>query len=354
MSAPRFSIIAFPSAVLYLLATVDVGQSKVEESQQSLPRNVRLIAFGDINLGRAIGQRLLKGDIDTPFVHIRDSLKNADIVFANLESPLCDRKGETQHPYINRVFCGPPQGAAALKRGNITLVATANNHAYDYGKKGLFETIENLEKEGIAFIGTKKDSSGSFRPFIFEHEGIRIGFVAYTQFVNLKGSYRNVIALFDTGLIRKDIGSLRDSVDFIIASFHGGIEDRDKPSPETMRQMKVLIDAGADLVLGHHPHVPQGIFLYKNKLIVASMGNFVFSQEGYWEQRGFGVDLELQKDSGKTTIATLRLLPVKAGFIPEFLTNPKETDNLLKRLQTLSNIEIKRSEKEYFFEIHRN
>ena len=309
--------------------------------EKSSEKSITLLGFGDVNLGRAVGQRILKGQLGFPFIHVRDSLKKAQAVFVNLESQLTDQGGVTQDPKDNLVFCGPPAGGRSLREANITVVSTANNHAYDYKLDGVRETIANLDSAGVAYSGTSRDSTSLFSPAIIDLGVLRIGFVAYTQFVNGKRGWAGHIAIFDERRARREIGELRRHVDLVVASFHGGSEYADRPGRTTRRQMRSLIDAGADIVIGHHPHYVQGIELYEGKLIFYSLGNFVFYQpQREWSQRGLGVEIRISMSGGKPTVERVRLLPLRAGLQPSFSLTDAEQSMIIDRVAELSNVRI--------------
>jgi poly-gamma-glutamate synthesis protein (capsule biosynthesis protein) len=298
-------------------------------------------AFGDVNLGRAVGQELLKGNVDYPFAEVREWLQQADIVFVNLESQLTDQGGETQHPKDQYVFCGPPVGAQSLKRAGITIVSTANNHAYDYRMKGLRETIRSLQEEGVQYVGTSADSVSLFPPVVVQRNGMRVGFVAYTEFVNIAGSWKGRISTFDRNRVKREMDSARQVSDLVIASYHGGSEYTDEPQELTRAQMRFLADAGADVVLGHHAHVPQGIEERNGRLILYSLGNFVFSQPQHlWTQTGLGVELVVARSHERVTLREVRLHPVRAGRQPTLILSHAERAALRERLQRLSNVTI--------------
>jgi poly-gamma-glutamate capsule biosynthesis protein CapA/YwtB (metallophosphatase superfamily) len=311
-------------------------------SQEKRPdAAVTLLAFGDVNLGRAVGQRLLKGELEFPFVHVRDSLRKAQVVIVNLESQLTDQGGVTQDPKDNLVFCGPPVGGRSLREANITVVSTANNHAYDYSLNGVRETIANLDSAGVAFSGTSSDSTGLFSPAIIDLGVLRVGFVAYTQFVNGKRGWAGHISIFDERRARQEIDELRRHVDLVVASFHGGSEYVDEPGRTTLRQMRSLINAGADIVIGHHPHYAQGIEQYRGKLIFYSLGNFVFYQpQREWAQRGLGVEIRIGMSEGKATVQRVRLLPLRAGLQPSFSMTHAEQVTMMDRVAEFSNVHI--------------
>ena len=296
-----------------------------------------LLLFGDVNLGRHLGQDLLQGKVEYPFDRMKPILRAADVVFANLESPISDQNGETESPTSNYVFCAPPVAAKALRRGGVTLVSTANNHAFDYALKGLQETILYLDREHIQHVGTSADSVGRIPPAIVKRKGISIGFLAYTQFVNVGGPWQGRIAVFDSVQARKDIARLKRKCDLVIVSFHGGKEYADEPDARTRRQLESIANAGADIVVGHHPHVPQGIEVLNHRLIFSSLGNFVFHQATAWARRSFGAELKIMKRRNKTVIASVRLIPFRPFKQPATDLPSGEVDSLVARLQRLSN-----------------
>lgn len=299
---------------------------------------LRFIALGDVNLGRATGQRVLGGDTLFPFASVRDSLMAYDLVFANLECQLSDQNGETQNPNNNLIFTGPPAGALALKRGGVGVVSTANNHALDYGTKALKETIHFLDGAEVKHIGTSIDRSGLYVPLVFSRNGIRIAFLACTDIMNIEDPvWKNYVAEADTGKLLPVIRALRDSVDFIVISYHGGEEYADMPTLRTRQFAREIVAGGADLFLGHHPHVPYGLEEFGGKYIVHSLGNFVFHQpDRYWTQRSFAFASTITKDKAGTRITSLRCIPVRAGFQPQFVQNENEAGRILERIRALS------------------
>ena len=320
-----------------------------------LEARTTMVAFGDVNLGRAVGQELLKGNIEYPFRHVKDTLARADIVFLNLESQLTEQNGETQHPKYNLIFCGPPVGAASLKEANVSIVSTANNHAYDYGRRALRETIVNLDSAGVACVGTSIDSVQTFAPVILERSGIRIGFLAYTQFMNFTGSWVGHVALFDEHRVAQDITSLRTKVDFIVVSYHGGSEYVDRPPERVMRDFRFIADAGADVVVGHHPHYVQGIEWYNKTLLVYSLGNFVFYQpQLQWTQMGLGVEFMLGKHESTVAIDRVRLMAVRAGLQPTFDYSADEERAFFQRLRKLSSAQIYQDNGAWFVQVRKN
>ena len=314
-------------------------------------RDASFLALGDINLGRLVGQEILKGNLDYPFEKFGNVLQRADIIFANLECPITDQNGETQSPKSNIIFCAPPAASTTLKRAGITVVSTANNHAFDYGLKGLRETIQFLNGDNIQFTGTVSDSGKEFLPVIINCNGIRIGILAYTQFVNIQGPWIGMISVFDSTQAHSDIELLRSKVDFIIVSYHGGDEYKEYIGISADRQIKLLAEFGADIVVGHHPHVPQGIDLHNGCLIFYSLGNAVFNQpQRYWTQRSYAVLFNFKIWNGQKKISSIELIPFHPGLQIETNLSDVDTRKLMDRIKKLSNVIISKKERGYFVE----
>ena len=336
--------------VRYLLAVLTVVNCGGLMGQPSRTgRAISLVLFGDVNLGRMVGQELLRGDTGYPFRKVVDTLSRGDVVFVNLESQLSDQDGETQHPKHNLIFTGPPSGATSLRQANVSVVSTANNHAFDYGMRALRETIVHLQGTGVQVVGTSFDSVAGSIPAIVEREGIRIGFLAYAQFVNMSGPWAGRIALYDSMQCRRDIEQLRPGVDLVVVSYHGGVEYTDSPSSKLRMELRALIDAGADVVVGHHPHYVQGVESYNGKLIFYSLGNFVF----YQPQRdlamvGLGVNLSVVRSGGKLSVKTARLMALRAGLQPAFTLTKAEEESFFQRLRKLSPASIEQTEGAWF------
>jgi poly-gamma-glutamate synthesis protein (capsule biosynthesis protein) len=303
---------------------------------------VRLLAFGDINLGRAVGQEILNGDTLYPFAAIQDSLQGYDLVFGNLESCLSDQDGETQDPGNNLVFTGPPAGAMALRRAGVNIVSTANNHALDYGLEGWEETMEHLEAAGVAFVGTARASADQCGPVILDRSGVRIAFLACTEIMNRPGEgWKRYVASADTAHLFPRIRQARGIADVVVLSFHGGDEYAGKPARRTVEFARAAVEAGADLFLGHHPHVPYGLERWHGGLIVHSLGNFVFRQPArYWTERSYALRATVVKDSTGARIEEYDVVPVLAGLQPAFAPPGADQDTVYQRAFALSSTEV--------------
>jgi hypothetical protein len=303
---------------------------------------VRLLALGDVNLGRRVGQVILRGDTLYPFERVTDTLRGYDIVFANLESNISDQKGRTENPRNNMIFTAPPAAAQALKRAGVRVVATANNHALDFGASARDQTIRYLDSAGIAHCGTQGDGKSLFLPALLRSNGIRIAFFAVTDLMNGGGvMWKNLVAPADTGGLLPAIRAVRESTDVVVVSYHGGDEYAPKASARTRGFARQVLEGGADIVLGHHPHIPYGIDTKWGKVAVHSLGNFVFMQpDRYWTRFSYALAFDIIRDATGTRIRSLRALPLRAGFQPEFLAPEGDAASIRNRTRLLSSQDV--------------
>ena len=270
-----------------------------------------------------------------PFEKIAAVITRANVAFANLETPLAARGRRA-----GLMFRAPGSFADALIEAGFDVISTANNHALDAGEIGLLETIEHLRRAGVKSIGTGANLDEARQPALVEHNGLTIGFLAYTQF-EASGtrafalSDRSGVMPLDPRLVEEDIERLRQRVDFIVLSFHWGFEDTQDVYPVARSFARRMIDAGADIILGHHPHVPRGIEVYRGKVIVYSLGNLVFGLS--WPA---WIDNVLARFTlSANGIEQVEILPVAGRgedvAQPYLLTGPRAVD-LLKDLRDRS------------------
>lgn len=300
------------------------------------PRDtLRLSAVGDLNLGRTVTwQYLLKGDTLYPFQAMLDTLQSADILFGNLESPIAP----IGHPYEQTgsfVFSAPPVAADALLRAGFDVVSNANNHAWDAGLVGVAETLRQLDRVGLAHAGTGMTLKDAHRPVILERRGWRVAFFAATRafnpaptsFYSHRGS--RYIAYADSAWLYPAIRQLKESgaADFVVVSVHAGQELSELPDRALRQFFRGAVDAGADLCLGHHPHVLQPIEWYQDKPLVFSMGNFIFRQGSPWTDLSAIFQFTVLPDG---TIG-LDLVPARSGYQATLATGTG-ADSIRQRL----------------------
>jgi poly-gamma-glutamate synthesis protein (capsule biosynthesis protein) len=237
-----------------------------------------LIFAGDVMLSRGVRRAILAAhDPALPFRKMAPMLAASDIAFVNLESPFSD-----QGPYHEDglVFHAAPDTIAGLQLARIAIASTANNHARDCRAHGVEFTVAWLRSHGIEPVGSSDSEAATHQGAILTRHGISFGFLGYT-FDQNNGNWKDTdkrIALADPKAVCRDVIALRKRADVVVVSMHHGIEYMPKPSAAQIAFAHAAIDAGATLVIGHHPHVVQPSESYRGGLIFYSLGNFIFDQ----------------------------------------------------------------------------
>jgi poly-gamma-glutamate synthesis protein (capsule biosynthesis protein) len=238
----------------------------------------RLIFAGDVMFSRAVRREILgTHDSSLPFRKIAPLLKASDIVFVNLESPFSD---QGPYPAGGLIFHAAPEMVEGLQLAGVNIASTANNHARDCGPRGVEFTLAWLRSHGIRPVGSAETEQAAHEGVVFARNGVRFGFLGYT-FDQSNGNWKDIdprIALADPAAMARDVAALRQRCDVVIVSMHNGVEYQPAPSQAQTAFAHAAIDAGAKLVIGHHPHVVQPSERYRDGLIYYSLGNFVFDQ----------------------------------------------------------------------------
>jgi len=295
---------------------------------------LRLYAVGDINLGRRTArERLIQGDTLYSFRPLLDTLRGADITFGNLESPIAADTGAVDDS--GEVFTAPPLAALALALAGFDIVSTANNHAWDGGEGTLQETMRQLTRAGVLFVGSAFGRDMAEQPVIVRRHGWRVAFFAITRAWNpapytfYRHPGANYVAWGDTAWLYPAIRSVKQGgrADLVVVSVHGGREFVAAPPSYHTDLLYGLVDAGADVVLAHHPHVLQPVVRYKGKPIVQSLGNFIFLQSEPWTRLSAILRVVVRPDKR----IRLSAIPVRVGH-QATLASGAAADSVRRRL----------------------
>lgn len=254
-----------------------------------------LIFAGDIMLDDGPGRLIAAGgDPLAPFAAV---LKTADYRIGNLECPVA----EGGQPFASKIFSfrAKPEALRVLA-GRFDAVALANNHSGDYGRQAFSETMAHLDNAGIAHFGGGHNLEAAHRPLWIARNGLKIAVLAYNEFKPRSfeaGPDWPGIAWSEDDHVVADIRAARAAgADLVIPFMHWGWEKEAQPGERQRQLARKMIDAGAALVVGGHPHVTQGAETYQGKPIIYSLGNFVFDGFDYPEaRRGWLLRVKLDK-----------------------------------------------------------
>jgi len=262
-------------------AVASGAEENIPTSVTEPPVEFTLVAGGDVMLSRHVGTKIREaGDPLMPWRKIADIFAAADIAFVNLEAPFYDQDPPVTEGMIFKV---EPENIAGLTHAEINMVSLANNHAKNKGNAGLEYTMNYLNQHDIDYSGAGNNYQHAHTPGIIEAKDKKIAFLSYTysdgaNFESTSNQEKPDIAFMDVTQMQKDIEKAQEQADTIIVSMHAGYEYTPTPNQQQKDFAHVAIDSGADLVLGHHPHVVQTTEVYNDKFIIYSLGNLVFDQ----------------------------------------------------------------------------
>ncbi len=263
------------------------------------------LAGGDVMLGGRTREAVKEFGIDYPLAAIKPLLQQSPIVMANLEGPFAKNAKRLERQFSYRV---KPALAAALPGAGVNVVTLANNHLVDCDRDGVIETLDTLRQVGVVAVGAGPNQRGAHTPVIMDAHGRRVGLLAY--YWNRRCAATSKLpggAMDPPEALEEDIRSLRAHADRIVATFHWGIPYDRTPSAENRAKARFAVDCGADVVIGHHPHVLQPFEIYRGRPIFYSLGNFAF---GSGNSQAEGCLIGIRFDDHLTT-ATIYPLYVK-------------------------------------------
>lgn len=298
----------------YLIATV--SQPLIQKEKP-----ITLIFVGDIILDRGVEwaiQKYGQGDWKFPFLKISSDLRGADILFGNLEGPISDKGVRVGSIYS---FRNDPKAIEGLEFAGFDILSVANNHIFDYGRAAMEDSFLRLKEVGIDHLGGGFNEKEAYSPRIKEIKGMKIAFLAYTNlgtpYWSAKGE-RSGIAWLNKENLEKGIKKAKENADLVIVSIHFGEEYQSKSNLEQKYFAHLAIDSGADLVIGHHPHVVEEIERYKEKYIAYSLGNFIFDQS-FSEETMKGLMLKVLVKNAKIDEVIPIEIKINGYFQPEII-----------------------------------
>lgn len=302
--------------------------------------NVSVAVTGDVMFARKMPNVL--GMDSSPFAGVSDVVSNVDLLLVNFENAATSSgnavKGDVP------LSCDPSY-VPLLKANNNTVASLANNHAFDYGIEGMKDTVKNLEDAGITPIGAGETEDEAHQAVVKEINGRKITILNYMDSNNFAEYSYDVMpyangstpgySAYDSADAQKQIAEHNDS-DMIIAYLHFGNEYSNSPNEDQVKIAHELIDYGADVVLGSHPHVTQGIEVYKGKPVFYSLGNFIFDQSNTATHSAYFVKLDLVDNTCVCTVYPIYI----SNYLPQYMGSEDGTSLLTNLSPKADQLEI--------------
>ncbi|HEX8237312.1 MAG TPA: CapA family protein [Abditibacteriaceae bacterium] len=344
-SKPHLFCIAVP---VLLCAGRMAGHSRAQTIRAKPPSSnaeITLCAVGDILLDRGVAKEIERHGLHYPFGQVAPMLKSADVAFGNLECPIASEGTKIVKQFV---FKAKPEYSPMLRDAGFDMLSLANNHTLDCGRTGLLETMQNLQRHNIRWTGAGRNRSEAERATILNVRGVRIAFVGFCEFLP-EGVFTNDekpgIAFASAENVRRVVSAARRQSDVVVASFHWGTEYANRPRALQTELAHVAARSGADLVLGHHPHVLQGLQMVVTRdastrkvhrtLVAYSLGNFVFDPA---RERGAAPTetIVLRCRLRKSGIVAAQAVPMKIDNTRPRQATSAEAKAILSRLAALS------------------
>lgn len=307
--------------------------------------SLKIYAVGDIMLGEqplcnnfGVSSIIKCKGPDYLFDNVRSLFKGGDIVFGNLECSIRhENSGAEQEP---KFFCAESDVVEGLKNANFNVLSVANNHILENKKIMFHNTVQMLRNDNIHPVGIKNDIE------IIDINGYKIAFMAYSFIEDyIPDSMYN--KLHSGEPILQDIQKIRSIVDLVIISLHWGYEYVPYPSPDQIRIGRKLVDAGADIILGGHPHVTQSYEIYKNRPIFYSLGNFIFDHAFIpTTQESFIAEITLSDSLKSVRVNIIPVRSDKKTYQPQ-LVNASQAEACIKRADAIRRTVENRSLSDY-------
>ena len=294
-----------------------------------------IYAVGDVMLGEqslcynfGVKSVIKNKGADYLFKDVKDIFRNGDIVFGNLEAPISNHTDK--NGFEANFFRADPYVIKGLKNAHFDALSVANNHIMEHGEGAFWSTINSLKENNITPVGVANKTE------ILEVNGFKIAILAYSFIDDFISNplYNKVCS---EKKIFEDIKNIRKSVDLVILSLHWGYEYVPFPSPEQVEIGRKLIDSGADIIIGGHPHVLQSYEIYKGRLIVYSLGNFIFDHT-YIKSTQETVIAKIRVDTNTKDI-NIDIIPVTCDpkeYYPK-IADEKNGDEILNLISEIRN-----------------
>lgn len=325
----------------FFLLFAPFNASSEKAIQYSSPQSsVNMVITGDVMLGRGVGSVISSNP--NIFGDLKPIFSQSDLVVVNLESPFTDSNKNFKKTVPLKAN---PEYAHILKDNNLDAVALANNHIMDYGPQGLNDTLAALDRYNITHMGAGQNLQEALQPAYFNINGKKIAIINFMDLTTFQGFGESELppatdnspgfAPAQWDLVKNSIDTAKSQADIVIVFFHYGNEYSLTPNKYQTELSRKCIDEGADIVVGSHPHVPQGIESYKGKLIFYSLGNCVFDQSNPITKDSMVVQLQILNGNADVTV-----IPIHISNSSPKIMSEQRADKFLNRINSESNVKM--------------
>lgn len=291
---------------------------------------------GDTLLADHVGDYIEKHGVDYPWESVKEVFNKSHLTLVNLECAV----GTTGEPQDKQyTYRAKPETLEGLVRAGVKGVSLANNHSLDYGRECFIETLDNLEKYNIKYTGGGRNLNEALKPVVWDINGIKVGFIGFSRVTPHVDWYAaenraGIVNGYDSNSknVIEAVKQAKEKADFLIVSLHWGTERTDYPRDNDVAIAKELIDNGADCIMGHHPHVLQGIEFYKNRPIIYSLGNFVFGAKGERTTQSMIFNMEINKKG----IVNAKIIPARINQGKPIIVEDEDRVNIINLINQLS------------------
>ena len=319
------------AALLLLQAPGPAPQKSVEPHRTPISAHLpvilgelRLVAVGDIMMHADVKDAAAQAErgFTVLWEDVAPLLKGGDVAFANLETPVAPKSGRPGRPYQ---FNAPATLPEALRASGFSVLSTANNHAFDQGATGIKETLDRLKEAKLATVGSGGSQAEAEACRLVEHNGVKLAFLGFTDLFNLDLNRKATepwVRQLDLDPAMQAVQAARGKADAVVVSIHWGDEYSHMPTKRHREIALKLVEAGADLILGHHPHVLQPMEIVeaggRTGVVAFSLGNFISNQDRMYRADLFPVAAGDNRD-GAALLCTFSKVRMPDGIVKVIL-----------------------------------
>lgn len=295
-------------------------QPPAKQNADTSKAPLRLVFVGDVMLSRNIGNIISNKGPEYPFEYVHGILRQGDITMGNLESPISDREDTVCRKNATVCFKASPETIRGLTYAGFDIMTVANNHALDHGPFVMNDTLSHLSRAGIQYVGVQQGMNDSIQNAVIVHDPrMTIAFLGFEDINNVStysaSDYPRPWKASDDAVIPA-VTRAQSQADVVVVTFHFGNEYNFTHSGRQEQLSHAAADAGADIIIGHHPHVIQDIEVYNTSIIAYSLGNFIFDMGGKGVREGAVLTVEIDPTTKRIRGHSIEKVSSNAKFQP--------------------------------------